>query len=401
MEQQAAFGWAVDLLIVGGVSLGIATGYRRGALLQVFSWGGFVLGLFVGGIFGPRIVDLVGPSNPAPRAIMGVVIFLGVAFLTEATVAIGGGRLIRRITNQQIRNADRFAGASVAALMAILSAWVLSVPAKRSPQLAASIKDSVILRGTYAVLPNPPDVIAGLGDLLNHTGFPEVFQQLNPSLAPGVEPAPEALKGDREIIAAAKRTYKIESRGCGGLVDGSGFSIATGYVVTAAHVVAGTANTQVLEPSDGGGRAHDATVIYMDTRKDIAILRVPALQSGKMTLEAEHAERGTDGAAIGYPGGGDRRISVARVRARTEAVGRDIYSRKTVTREIYVLRARVRQGNSGGPLVDEAGRVRGLIFAASAQDPEESYALTESEIRLAQNAAVGRRKAVKTGACAI
>lgn len=401
MQQQAAFGWAVDLLIMAAVGLGLVSGYRRGALLQLFSWGGFVLGLFVGGFVGPRLVDVLGPTAPAARAIIGVVVFLGVAFLTEALVAVGGGRLIHRITSTSVRKADRIAGSTIAAIMAILSAWVLSVPAKRAPQLAASVRDSVVLRATYAVLPDPPNIIAGLGGLLNHTGFPEVFQQLNPSLAPGVEPAPQSLKDDREILAAARTTYKIESRGCGGLVDGSGFSVRRGYVVTAAHVLAGTKDTMVLEPSDGGGRQYAATAIYMDTKKDIAILRVPALDSGKMTLSDTPAERGADGAAIGYPGGGDRRISVARVRARTDAVGRDIYSRGQVTREIYVLRARVRQGNSGGPLVDEAGRVRGLIFAASAQDPEESYALTETEIRHAQNAAAGRSGAVKTGSCAI
>ncbi|MFP5225922.1 MAG: MarP family serine protease [Actinomycetota bacterium] len=401
MEQQAAFGWAVDLLIVGAVALAVMTGYRRGAMLQLFSWGGFVLGLFVGGIISPRLVDAFGPSAPAAKAITGVILFLGVAFVTEAIIAVAGGTVLRRITNLSIKKADRLAGSTIAAVMAILSAWVLSVPAKRAPQLAASIRDSVVLRATYAVLPDPPDVIAGLGGLLNHTGFPEVFQQLNPSLAPGVEPAPESLKDDAQILAAARVTYKVESRGCGGLVDGSGFSIRRGYVMTAAHVLAGTKDHKVLEPSDGGGRAYDAVPVYMDTKKDIAVLRVPGLERGRLGLADSPAERGTDGAAIGYPGGGDRRISVARVRARTDAVGRDIYSRRSVTREIYVLRARVRQGNSGGPLVDEAGRVRGLIFAASAQDAEESYALTEAEIRHAQNAGAKRSSPVKTGSCAI
>ena len=140
----------------------------------------------------------------------------------------------------------------------------------------------------------------------------------------------------------------------------------------------------------------------MDPKKDIAVLRVDDLpRAARMTLGEAPAERGEDGAAIGYPGGGDRTISEARVRARTEAVGRDIYSKRTVTREIYVLRAVVRQGNSGGPLVDTAGNVRGVVFAAAADNEEESYALTESEIRTALSAAGGRTQAVKTGGCAI
>lgn len=392
-----SYAWALDLLILGGVAFGLFTGYRRGALLQLFSWGGFVVGLFVGGLVAPILVQRFAPRSPSVEAILGIVLFLGIAFLTEAVIAIGGGKAIGRISGDRIKQADRVLGAAVAAVMAVASAWVLSVPARRSPQLAASVKNSVILRA----LPQPPDLIAGLGGLLNHTGFPEVFQQLNPSLAPGVEPAPAELAKDREILEAARRTFKIESEGCGGLVNGSGFSVTPGYVVTAAHVVAGTTGTEVLEPTDGGGARYDATPVYVDARKDIAILHVPDLPPRGIVLSTDEAARGVDGAAIGYPGGGPRTISVARVRARTPAMGRDIYSRDSVNREIYVLRAHVQQGNSGGPFVDAAGRVRGLIFAASAEDSEESYALTEAEILTAMQAARGRTGAAPTGACAI
>lgn len=396
-----SYAWALDLAILGGVAFGLTTGYRRGALLQLFSWGGFVVGLFIGGLVAPLIVRRISPGSPSVEAILGIVVFLGIAFLTEAVIAIAGGKALVRISGNRIQRADRIAGSAVAATMAILSAWVLSVPARRSPQLAASVKNSVILRAVDVVLPPPPDLIAGLGGLLNHTGFPEVFQQLNPSLAPGVDPAPAALANDREILSSARRTFKIESEGCGGLVNGSGFSVSPKYVVTAAHVVAGTTGTNVLEPSDGGGAVYDAVPVYVDSRKDIAILYVPDLPPRGMALSKEAAPRGTDGAAIGYPGGGSRTISVARVRAVTPAVGRDIYSKDSVNREIYVLRAHVRQGNSGGPFVDAQGRVRGLIFAASAEDPEESYALTEGEILTAIRASRGRTQATSTGACAI
>lgn len=400
---QASFGWAIDLAILGGVATALMSGFRRGALMQLFSWGGFVFGLFVGGLAAPPIVSAIGPSAAGAKAITGVLVFLGIAFVTEAVIAVLGGKVMQRVEKDRVRTVDRWVGSGVAATMALFSAWVLSVPAKRGPeQLAASVKDSVILHATYAVFPDPPDIIAGLGNLLNHTGFPEVFQQLNPSLAPGVEPAPARLARDKEILSSARSTFKIESRGCGGLVNGSGFSVSNGHVVTAAHVIAGTSSTRVLEPSDGGGQAYSATPIYMDSRKDIAILRVDALPNSRiLRLGASTAERNQDGAAIGYPGGGDRRISVARVRSRTEAVGRDIYSRRTVTREIYVLRAHVRQGNSGGPLVDDAGVVRGLIFAASSDDNEESYALTENEIRSALDGASNRSQAIRTGKCAI
>ena len=40
----------------------------------------------------------------------------------------------------------------------------------------------------------------------------------------------------------------------------------------------------------------------------------------------------------------------------------------------------MRPGNSGGPLVDTQGRVLGMVFATSASDPNQAYALTDDEI---------------------
>ena len=69
--------------------------------------------------------------------------------------------------------------------------------------------------------------------------------------------------------------------------------------------------------------------------------------------------------------------------------------------QVYVLAATVHQGNSGGPFVDDDGVVRGLIFAASADNPDESYALTADEIETAYQTARSRTSAVGTGDCAL
>jgi len=391
----------VDLLIIGASGLALMGGYRRGVVMQFFSWGGFLLGLVVGGAATTPIVRAIDPRTPMSRAVAALAAFLGIAFIVEAIIAYAGSKITRRITHARVRRVDAILGSVVAGTLALTSVWFLSVPAKRVPELASALRKSAILRAEYALMPHPPDILAGIGNFLGRTGFPEVFAQLNPSLAPGVAPAPASLARDREVLAAARITYKIESDGCGGRVDGSGFSVKAHTVITAAHVVAGTRNTRVLEPSDGGGRSFPARVVYLDSKRDIAVLWVPKLNSRRMEFIRRAAPRGTDGAAIGYPGGGDRRISVARVRARTEAVGRDIYGEGLVQREIYVLRARVRQGNSGGPFIDRRGRLRGMIFAASAQNQEESYALAETEVARALRLSDGRTTRVDTRACAI
>lgn len=392
----------VDGIIIGALILALLNGFRRGAVMQMFSWGGFVLGLFAGGFAALVLVNTFEPASPTARVTLSLGAFLVVAFLVEGLVALGGARIARRIVGDRARKVNAMTGAVVAMVAVLLVAWLSTPITRRVPELAAAVHGSVVLRATDVVMPGtPPNVLAAIGGLLDRTGFPEVFAQLNPSLAPGVDPPPASLAEDEQVLAAARLTFKIESRGCGGRVNGSGFPVRRNTIVTAAHVVAGTEGTVAIAASDAGGDRYDARVVYLDSDTDIAILRVASLPNDLLPLATATAARGTDGAAIGYPGGGSRTTSVARVRTGTTARGRDIYSRRTVFRDIYVLHAGVKQGNSGGPFVDTDGEVRGMVFAASATDQNESYALTEGEVREALQAAAGRNQAVDTGRCAI
>ncbi|MFY9586629.1 MAG: MarP family serine protease [Actinomycetota bacterium] len=391
----------VDLIIIVTVGLALWSGFSRGALLQVFSWGGFIAGLILGSLVAPLIVDAINPDNTTTKAFLGLGLFLGLAFLFEALVAALGMTLRKKITNLGARKVDQIAGAVIGVFFALIGSWFLGSTLKRgpSPTIAKAVKDSVVLGALDDVLPHPPAILAEIGRFLDRSGFPDVFAQLNPSLAPGVARAPASLANDKEIKAAADGTYKIESLGCGGRVDGSGFPLDSRNVITAAHVVAGTTRTHVM---DAFGREDiRGTVVYIDTERDIAVIRLSDAPLHVLQMTTRDAIRRSTGAAIGYPGGGPRRISPARVRAKTDAVGRDIYNRKLVSRDVYVLSATVRQGNSGGPFVDDNGVVRGMIFAASADDPNESYALTSDEIARAYQIARTRTRAVGTGSCAL
>jgi S1-C subfamily serine protease len=89
------------------------------------------------------------------------------------------------------------------------------------------------------------------------------------------------------------------------------------------------------------------------------------------------------------------------VRAEIKAGGPDIYKRGTVSREVYSLYAKVRQGNSGGPLISPSGRVYGVIFAKSLDDESTGYALTADEIREDIAAGIRNTKPVDTQGCAL
>jgi S1-C subfamily serine protease len=390
----------VDLVILVSVGLALWSGFSRGALLQIFSWGGFIVGLIIGSLVAPLLLKVMNIEGDSAKAFVGLGLFLGIAFLFEALVATLGFVLRKKITHAGVKRVDQVIGAVIGVFFALIGSWFLGSTLKRGPskEVARSVKNSAILRALDDVLPRPPALLAEIGRFLDRSGFPDVFARLNPSLAPGVEPAPASLRNDKEILAAAEGTYKIESQGCGGMVDGSGFPLDHRNVITAAHVVAGTSNTRVIPAR---GTPIPGFVVYINTNIDIAVIRLQRDAPHVLRMTTRDAAVRDTGAAIGYPGGGPRTISPARVRAKTNAVGRDIYDRRLVTRSVYVLNAKVRQGNSGGPFVDDDGVVRGMIFAASADDPDEAYALTADEIAQAYSSGRGRTRASSTGDCAL
>ncbi|HZD37602.1 MAG TPA: MarP family serine protease, partial [Actinomycetes bacterium] len=286
-------------------------------------------------------------------------------------------------------------GALVAVVVTAIALWFVALTLGSVPfsPLARALTDSSVLRTIDRIAPRPPAALSQLRGLLARSPFPDAFANLRPPAAGGAPPAALATPGVRHAAAA---TVQIESQGCGGLLFGSGFPVEPHLVVTNAHVVAGTGRHRVI--TTRGGRA-SATVVWFDARRDIALLSVPGITLDPLRLVGA-VRVGTTGAVIGYPGGGDEQTVGARVVARTTAVGRDIYSSSLVRREIYVLRAKVRKGDSGGPVVDRSGRPIGVVFAASTVDPEEGYALTNAELRTVLDQLGSTRAPVGVGRCA-
>jgi S1-C subfamily serine protease len=106
------------------------------------------------------------------------------------------------------------------------------------------------------------------------------------------------------------------------------------------------------------------------------------------------------GATLGYPGGRKRlTVKPAAVRRRVQAVGRDIYGRETVTRDVLILADEVKRGDSGGPFVTEDGEVAGVVFAAAVTESSTGYALAADSIRAIVADGASRRRPVSTGAC--
>jgi S1-C subfamily serine protease len=166
--------------------------------------------------------------------------------------------------------------------------------------------------------------------------------------------------------------------------------------MTNAHVVAGVAQPTVRAT---GGDVLDARVVAYDPLRDLAGLFVPGLDAPALRFDPT-AQRGDAAVVAGFPRGGPYRLDAARVREQISARGPDIYGRAQVTRQVLSLFTTIQPGNSGGPLLSSDGRVYGVIFAKSVDDPQTGYALTVAEAQRVANPAATATTGVSTGDCA-
>jgi S1-C subfamily serine protease len=183
-----------------------------------------------------------------------------------------------------------------------------------------------------------------------------------PSIAgpapPGGRPDPSVLR-EPGVRRAAPSVVRVLGTACGLGVSGTGWVAGRGLVVTNAHVVAGQDDTTV---DSAGNPPLPARAVAFDARNDVAVLRVGGLTAPP--LEQAEPRAGSSGAVLGYPENGPLTARSARIGRTTAVLSVDAYGRGPVPRRITSLRARVRPGNSGGPVLDSSGRVVGTVFAA-------------------------------------
>lgn len=387
----------VDLLLLLMLGFAAYRGFRQGALSQVAAFGGAAVGLVLGAILAlriaPRFVEEPGPA----LALMTLGLLLLFIALGQAAGVAVGTRLRRAVHVAGGAAVDRTAGIAVGVTGVLITIWLVGSVLLQGPipLIAKQVRQSFIVAAVSNTMPAPPDVFGRVGSYLDHQGFPTVFSGLGGAIAPPVDPP------SRGAVAAAQRagvpsTLQIVGLACGGVSSGSGFVTSPGFVVTNAHVVAGA---ESLSVRDRNGE-YDARPIHVDTDVDLAVLRVPDLAAPAIEWVGEPSGRSTEGATLGFPGG-QREMDVkpASVRSRSEAVGRDIYGRGRVTREVLTLSAGVQRGDSGGPFVTRNGRVGGVVFAAAATESGTGYALTAESVKGDVARAIQRNEPVGTGAC--
>jgi len=126
-----------------------------------------------------------------------------------------------------------------------------------------------------------------------------------------------------------------------------------GLIITNAHVVQRAAPTVVLPD----GRSLPARVLAHDPRRDLALLQVKASGLTPLSLgDAEQLRAGELVFAVGHPWGVARAATAGVV----IGLGGDMPEMQAGRREWLMVSLVLRPGNSGGPLVDSAGRLLGV-----------------------------------------
>jgi S1-C subfamily serine protease len=141
-------------------------------------------------------------------------------------------------------------------------------------------------------------------------------------------------------------------------------------------------------------------VLSYDPSIDVAVLYVPGLTADPLRFASQPAEPGDDVIILGYPLDGPFIATAGKIRDRIDLVGPDIYDTGEVTRDVYTVRAVVRSGNSGGPMINPAGEVLGVVFGAALDDSETGFVLTADQVRATVERASTLTEPAGTGACA-
>ena len=175
---------------------------------------------------------------------------------------------------------------------------------------------------------------------------------------------------------------------------GSGVIVgADGMVVTNNHVIEGMTDVRVALVDQ---REFDADIVLTDVRSDLAVLKIRGAKDGFATLplaEADQAEVGDIVLAIGNPYGLGQTVTTGIVSAL-----RRVQLGEGEQRVFIQTDAAINAGNSGGALVDMAGRLIGIntaIFSRSGGSDGIGFATPSPIVKVVVDAARAGSKVVR------
>lgn len=177
-----------------------------------------------------------------------------------------------------------------------------------------------------------------------------------------------------------------------GFGHGSGIAISPTRIITNAHVVDSAVrypNNVALGvvPSEGK-KSYAAKLVAIDGRRDLALIEMTEGRVPPAAIYSGPFEPGSDVVALGYPGNVDlatARSATDYITPRTPVRSEGNMSNRQAVDGVAMLvhTAKISRGNSGGPLVDQCGRIVGINTAITRADDGDSpfaFALASREL---------------------
>ena len=164
--------------------------------------------------------------------------------------------------------------------------------------------------------------------------------------------------------------------------SGSGWVLdQQGHIVTNHHVIA---KSDQIEVTLSDGQSYGARVVGQDPSNDIAVLKIDAPQAALFPVpigDSSSLKVGQKVLAIGNPFGLDRTMTTGIV----SSLNRSLRSKSgQMIKNVIQLDAALNQGNSGGPLLDNAGQLIGMNTAIASSVGENTgvgFAVPANTIR--------------------
>ena len=448
----------LDVLLIVALAMLLVQGHRRGLWVVLGNLVGLVGGAAIAFYALPEVAEFVTAPQWRWAALIATLVLLVAA---GQYVGAAIGEAIRlRVNLPALRLVDRLLGALAAGLAGALVLWLVafSIAASGSTAVTREVTRSQVITALDTVMPDSllawaarsRSAVADL-DVLPELELPAPVPESDdgvraapaPAATPGLPSAasspsdtatsaPSASATPEEpddAAAASSSTPAAPSAAttapasststaapstpaassasaavvrltgtaaqCSQVQSGSGVAVAPDRVLTNAHVVLGVDAPTVTDRARG---VHAARIVHLDTAHDLAVLAVDDANLPVMPVGAE-LTGGASASVLGYPDGGPFASTPATVQAVGEVPLGDVLTGAASMVDVYTLAADIRHGYSGGPVVDTAGNLAGLVFARAPGSDAVGYALTADTIAPVVAAAPGMTATVPSGDC--
>ncbi|MBA9080037.1 MarP family serine protease [Micrococcus luteus] len=448
----------LDVLLIVALAMLLVQGHRRGLWVVLGNLVGLVGGAAIAFYALPEVAEFVTAPQWRWAALIATLVLLVAA---GQYVGAAIGEAIRlRVNLPALRLVDRLLGALAAGLAGALVLWLVafSIAASGSTAVTREVNRSQVITALDTVMPDSllawaarsRSAVADL-DVLPELELPAPVPESDdgvraapaPAATPGLpsaasspsdtatsapsasatpEEPDDAAAASSSTAAAPSATTTAPASStstaapstpaassasaavvrltgtaaqCNQVQSGSGVAVAPDRVLTNAHVVLGVDAPTVTDRARG---VHAARIVHLDTAHDLAVLAVDDANLPVMPVGAE-LTGGASASVLGYPDGGPFASTPATVQAVGEVPLGDVLTGAASMVDVYTLAADIRHGYSGGPVVDAAGNLAGLVFARAPGSDAVGYALTADTIAPVVAAAPGMTATVPSGDC--